>query len=389
MKQQLTGIQAAQFLFLSLAIIAAGARTFTRIYRFKRITPDDCFLILACVFFAASTGVVEYGKTLVYTTTYINLGLVIPPSGYPQAGLRFSIIDNIVTIFVWAALFCVKISFVLFFGQLIQRVRHIKIWWWVVFVIVCSAAPVNMFMGFYICPDFTLELQQKCSRQSIIDNTKVYLWTSCILDIITDMLVLSIPIALLWKVRIDLRRKMALLTVLCLSVFMIIISIVRIAFVHIQLPNGRGAPDTPWLFFWQNIEAATAIIMVSVTAFRSMLGQAKTTKPSGGSSAAKKYISIRSRQESDLEPLSRGKTQIVKTTEVVNSYDDKSEWPRSSVSQPLRSYSPEEQHAMTRDRPRDWSRERLPNPASSQYETHIRSSVDDRRYDESSSIELA
>ena len=70
-------------------------------------------------------------------------------------------------------------------------------------------------------------------------------------------------------VKIDLRRKFALATILCLSVFMIIIAIVRVA--ASVLPG--GVTDTAWLFFWQTMEAAVAVITVSLTAFRSLFGQ--------------------------------------------------------------------------------------------------------------------
>jgi hypothetical protein len=238
----------AQFLALSLAICACASRTSLRVYRFKRVTVDDVFLILACLFFAASTGVIEYGKNLMYYSTYMNLGLVEHPvENYKHYGYVFSVVDNIVTVFVWAAIFCVKLSFVLFFRQLISRVRNVQIWWWLVFVAVCCAAPVNMFMGFYICPEFNENLiRSSCPTASIISKTYTYLWTSCILDIVTDLLVITIPVVLLWKVKIDLRRKIALLTVLCLSVFMIVISVVRIALIDAKAPNGRSAPDTPW-----------------------------------------------------------------------------------------------------------------------------------------------
>ena len=69
-------------------------------------------------------------------------------------------------------------------------------------------------------------------------------------------------------VKLEFRRKMALAAVLCLSVFMMIIAIVRVA--ASALPD--GVTDTSWLFFWQTMEAAVAIIIVSLTAIRSLFG---------------------------------------------------------------------------------------------------------------------
>lgn len=85
--------------------------------------------------------------------------------------------------------------------------------------------------------------------------------------------VLSIPLSLLWIVKIDLRRKLALASLLCLSVLMIILAIVRVA--AATLPG--DVTDTSWLFFWQTLEAALAVTMVVLTSFRSLFGTDSAT----------------------------------------------------------------------------------------------------------------
>ncbi|MCJ1436598.1 hypothetical protein MMC27_005978 [Xylographa pallens] len=109
-----------------------------------------------------------------------------------------------------------------------------------------------------------------CSINHQLARERIYLATTTALDIFTDLLVLSIPIALLWKVKISLHRKLALGSMLCLSAFMIIIAIIRTALA--PLPENQVI-DTSWLVFWEGIEATTAIIMVSLTVFRSLFGQ--------------------------------------------------------------------------------------------------------------------
>ena len=77
---------------------------------------------------------------------------------------------------------------------------------------------------------------------------------------------MSIPILLLWNVQISIRRKLALGAILCLSIFTMIISIIKVA----GGEGNDGAVDTAWVLFWYDIEAAVAIIIVSVTAFRAL-----------------------------------------------------------------------------------------------------------------------
>lgn len=79
-------------------------------------------------------------------------------------------------------------------------------------------------------------------------------------------LVVSIPILLLWSVKINLRRKIGLGSLLCLSIFAIITNIIR-ASGH-KLHNGQD--DVAWVLFWLEMEACVALIANSMTAFRSL-----------------------------------------------------------------------------------------------------------------------
>lgn len=81
-------------------------------------------------------------------------------------------------------------------------------------------------------------------------------------------IVILIPFILLWKVKIRRQQKIFLGIFLCLSVCMIIIAIVRISGLRIE----KAILDIVWELFWQQAEAAVAVIMVSITAFRSLLG---------------------------------------------------------------------------------------------------------------------
>ncbi|KAL8633179.1 hypothetical protein Q9189_001079, partial [Teloschistes chrysophthalmus] len=84
---------------------------------------------------------------------------------------------------------------------------------------------------------------------------------------------ISIPVALLWRVRIPLQRKLMLGGILSLSIFTMIVSIVRIA--GADLPNGMV--DSAWVNFWLQIEAAVAVIVVSISAYRSLFVVAKSS----------------------------------------------------------------------------------------------------------------
>ena len=86
------------------------------------------------------------------------------------------------------------------------------------------------------------------------------------MDIFSDGVVLSFPVAVLWQIRINTNQKFGVGVWLCLSIVMVLVAIVRIA--GIKLTNGEV--DIVWLAFWQQQEASISVIMVSVSAFRSL-----------------------------------------------------------------------------------------------------------------------
>ncbi len=83
---------------------------------------------------------------------------------------------------------------------------------------------------------------------------------------LTTLPVITIPVALLWRVRLDVRRKMALGTTLCLSIFTIVTAIVRLSGGN----SAGGQIDSSWVIFWLQIEAAVAVVVVSITTFRAL-----------------------------------------------------------------------------------------------------------------------
>lgn len=76
--------------------------------------------------------------------------------------------------------------------------------------------------------------------------------------------VLAIPARLLWKVRIKLSQKLGLAGFLCLSMCMILMAIIRMSGLMY-----RDNLDIAWIYLWQQVEACTAVTMLSLTAFRS------------------------------------------------------------------------------------------------------------------------
>lgn len=66
------------------------------------------------------------------------------------------------------------------------------------------------------------------------------------------------------------KQQIGLSIFLCLSVIMMIIAIIRISGYRFHGVGIRGSLDSTWAFFWLYLEACVAVIMCSITAFRSL-----------------------------------------------------------------------------------------------------------------------
>ncbi|KAL8778273.1 MAG: hypothetical protein Q9213_007493 [Squamulea squamosa] len=288
-------------LLLGIAVTLAIGRTYIRIYQTRKVSVDDGLFFLAVVALIAGT-----------TTQYIDIPYLyvqqnVDPRTFKITPEFIAFLQRSVRIqaatcaLLSLALFSVKLSFLTFFHGLLRRVRGLMIYWWCVFGFMVPVALVFVCIIFIVCPYFDERVLAKCSTPAAIADQVKIIQAAAVLDIFTDCLLISIPVALLWRVRISLRRKLILLFVLSLSVFTIIVSIIRIA--GSRLPN--GSIDAAWTQFWLQVEAAVAVMIVSLTSYRSLFVKDKSTKKksprynNNTTSYRKKLFSREKREEAE------------------------------------------------------------------------------------------
>ena len=276
--------QAVTISLFGVAITTYAIRTHIRLRRVKRFMTDDVLLLLAVVGLAAYTGLDLYLMSDLYNA-------LDPRSS--SIGSTLLVEQHVALMLSWLTLYLVKLAFLLFFRRLMDRTQNRKTWWRSVVVFTILAGATCVATSWFACPmanstSFpcrylslrggfqTLILDLACS---IIhsDNEKLLLTgIATALDIITDLMVISIPVTFLWRVRIKLRMKLGICVSLCLSVIMIAVVIVRMARVPLA--------DDPqiylvWSAFWQQQESSIAVIVISVSAFRSFFVASSNHSP--------------------------------------------------------------------------------------------------------------
>lgn len=91
-------------------------------------------------------------------------------------------------------------------------------------------------------------------KHVLYDNRTFY--ANMATDILTDILIISIPVALLRRVQIPMRKKLILFGVFSATVLIMIMSVVRVTLVKGTTTQLQSA-SIDWLYLWSNIEAGT------------------------------------------------------------------------------------------------------------------------------------
>ncbi|GLA74922.1 hypothetical protein AtubIFM55763_006174 [Aspergillus tubingensis] len=137
----------------------------------------------------------------------------------------------------YTSLWSVKLSFIFFFRHLGNRFRAQRILWWVVlaFVIACYGGTLG----------------------------------------VLDYAFIVLSGHVMWRVKIDIRRKLALIGVSFLTAFIIIIALVRLEL----SVSGTGILSPAWLVFWNAIEICVAIMMACLASFWTFYTKLKRQSP--------------------------------------------------------------------------------------------------------------
>jgi hypothetical protein len=275
--------------YLPIIVIAAIVRLGVKIRNDRRLEIDDGFLVVALCCSLAAWVFVWQIRDLIYLQMEMVLGMKEIELEDLNSMLVYFKWYNASMVLTWMAVYSVKLSFMFFFRKLISRVRPLEIYWWAIMAVLIPSAIFSAFFGFWICTDFSITYLCKfklplstrtqdianglcianCPVSSMMYREEIYLYATAALDIFIDLLIISLPIILLSKINISLKRKLILGMALCLSIFMIVICIIRVTTGKLS----NGIIDATWLGLWQCIETNTAIILVSSTTFRSLYRQ--------------------------------------------------------------------------------------------------------------------
>ncbi|KAJ5647169.1 hypothetical protein N7490_003541 [Penicillium lividum] len=202
-----------------------------------------------------------------YLMWAVELGMtnITIPANILDVAYRSHLWSEIFLLISWCSFSAVKLSFMVFFKKLINRMKTWQIYWWVVFTYTVCVLIYGSLVFFISCPYFYSPKENTCTvgrRKDMIMQESISL---AVLDVVGDALILAIPINVIWKIRVRWGQKLFLILSLCLTVIMIILSIVRVCGLvyHDMI-------DTVWETYWQFLSAEVGVFLASAVSFRSL-----------------------------------------------------------------------------------------------------------------------
>ncbi|CAO2648301.1 Nn.00g075680.m01.CDS01 [Neocucurbitaria sp. VM-36] len=164
-----------------------------------------------------------------------------------------------------------KVSILLQYGR-IFTLREMRIPLHVVMGICVAWGITTLFTSIFTCVPvraYWKILEQSSAK--CIDNKTIW-YVNASINIMTDLLVATLPVRAIWGLKIPTRQRIALLCILTIGWFVCVVSILRL---HALVVFAAHPEDTTWYSsataYWSAIEVNLAIVCASLPALKPLL----------------------------------------------------------------------------------------------------------------------
>jgi hypothetical protein len=152
---------------LIICLFTTLSRLYIRVFVQREFTFDDGLILVG--FSCLVAGLVLFytiaeEQFLVSDLTYNGVDALFraPPNWLDQVmDYEKQVINSLLC--TWAAIVCVKMSFIFFFRKLVERIRSMMIFWWVVFIFNLGVCGYGFSVYVLACPNRkNINLAQAC-----------------------------------------------------------------------------------------------------------------------------------------------------------------------------------------------------------------------------------
>ncbi|KAL4746602.1 hypothetical protein BDW72DRAFT_210324 [Aspergillus terricola var. indicus] len=262
------GLIAVTWIGTGLGILFTSCRLAIRLTRLKRLLADD-YSILAALFFLISNAILQ---TLQAPHLYY---IVQTPQGSDIAhhSVMYVHYEFVIIALFWTILWSVKAAFLAIFWKTTDQLPFYRRWWWAI-VVFCILAYVGCWLASALnChpPSAYFKFGQ-CNKPIDQRGSLISISYSTAVDILSDLMIMTLALWIVWSTTISLRQKLGLVVVFSLGGIIIAFAIVRA--INIL---GRSYTDAVGLAIWGIAESSISVIVGCLPPFKTFLSRHNST----------------------------------------------------------------------------------------------------------------
>ncbi|KAH8816926.1 CFEM domain-containing protein [Xylogone sp. PMI_703] len=227
---------------------------------------EDLFLFLALASYIGLVGIYLYCLPILFRSEAIGAGKeqVYPGFDHDMKGMLHGFLAA--QLIFWLALWSVKLSLLFMFRKLTIGLPDYRYIWAGIMVFTLLSFVGCVISGFTSCSSLHAWFTAgACETARDAVAKKASLYYSLAVDLLTDLLIMSIPIRLLWTLRISALEKLSVGFAFSVGVITMVIAIIRV--ISLDNTTEDGEVNTSWLVLWAAIEVCVAIFVGCLPAF--------------------------------------------------------------------------------------------------------------------------
>ncbi|KAK4196116.1 hypothetical protein QBC40DRAFT_314240 [Triangularia verruculosa] len=262
--------------FTGLTLITLAIRLYTRWRTFRKLYWDDGLVIIAWLIVFINSVVWATQWWNMYAIVWWGAGLQPYP---PELDDIKRWMDSMLAmqLLIFTCLTCVKVALLLFFRRLYGRseTKRQKQYWWFSLISTLVVYVISMATPQFKCytNDF-IYINDHCNSGWFVTESLIIMTVVTVLNLLTDIFILAIPVNIVWSLQIRWRKKLALVGLFSLTFITMAIAIVRIVVLHTTRKQ-LGSLDPIALVFWSLMEIDIAVLIACLSSFPQLFVRSK------------------------------------------------------------------------------------------------------------------
>ncbi|KAI1179135.1 hypothetical protein F4777DRAFT_534454 [Nemania sp. FL0916] len=256
--------------FSIISIAAVVLRFKARKIQGQKLGPDDWTILISLILTLAQTADILVATQLGGLGTHSKL-TSDGKSQNPQADVVFGKTGYVLEIITWPTVGITKISILLMYKRIFATRKFITMTWVLIGVVVAWTLSFTLAFTFSCIP---IQSQWDHSIEYSCINVVALFTTALVTDVVTDFLILILPIYKVWGLQMALGRKVPLIGIFLLGLLVSVVGLIRIRYLTLvwAIPPDSTNQDVTWhyapVWYWAIVEAHVGVLSACLPILR-------------------------------------------------------------------------------------------------------------------------